>query len=53
MTTSTDRVIEAVRRSRGLDDGELVREAAVDPGVVSRANPCGMSNDKKSGMSMW
>jgi hypothetical protein len=29
MTTNTDRVIEALRRSPGLDDDELARQAGV------------------------
>jgi hypothetical protein len=35
MTTSTDRVIEALRRSPGLDDDELAREAGVEPKDVN------------------
>jgi hypothetical protein len=31
MTTNTDRVIETLRRSPGLDDGELARQAGVEP----------------------
>jgi len=31
MPTDTDRVIEALRRSPGLNDGELARQAGVEP----------------------
>ena len=34
MTTNTDRVIDALRRSSGLDDDELAREAAIEPREV-------------------
>ena len=30
MTTNTDRVIEALRRSRGLNDDEVARQAGVE-----------------------
>ena len=36
MTTNSDRVIEALRRSPGLDDDELAREAAVEPKEVNQ-----------------
>ena len=36
MTTNTDRVIEALRRSPGLDDDELARQAAVSRLEVDR-----------------
>ena len=34
MTTNTDRVIEILRRSSGLDDDELARQAGVEPREV-------------------
>jgi len=36
MTTNADHVIEALRRSPGLDDDELAREAAVEPKEVNQ-----------------
>ena len=36
MNTNTDRVIEALRRSPGLDDDVLAREAAVEPKEVNQ-----------------
>ena len=35
MTTNTDRVMEALRLSPGLDDDELARVAAVEPKEVN------------------
>jgi len=34
VTTNTDRVIEILRRSSGLDDDELARQAGVEPREV-------------------
>ena len=36
MATDTDRVIETLRRSPGLDDDELARQAGVEPRLVSQ-----------------
>jgi predicted transcriptional regulator len=36
MATDTDRVIETLRRSLGLDDDELARQAGVEPRLVSQ-----------------
>jgi transcription initiation factor IIE alpha subunit len=36
MATDTDRVIEALRRSLGLDDDELARQAGVEPRLVNQ-----------------
>jgi hypothetical protein len=35
MATNTDRVIATLRRSPGLDDDELVREAGIEPRQVT------------------
>jgi hypothetical protein len=36
MTRNTDRVIEALRRSPGLDDDELARDSGVEPKEVNQ-----------------
>jgi hypothetical protein len=36
MPTNTERVIETLRRSPGLDDDELARQAGVDPREVNQ-----------------
>jgi len=39
MTTNTDRVIETLRRSPGLDDDELARQAGVESGQEVNRRP--------------
>jgi hypothetical protein len=36
MATDTERVIETLRRSPGLDDDELARQAGVEPRLVEQ-----------------
>jgi DNA-binding MarR family transcriptional regulator len=36
MPTDTDRVIEALRRSPGLDDDELARQLGIEPRQVNQ-----------------
>jgi hypothetical protein len=36
MATNTDQVIETLRRSPGLDDDELARQAGVEPREVTQ-----------------